>query len=211
MQFTHENHDAIVAVVDTVHHLGVAAVFPILTPLLAVSNHIQVPRHNHTLTQLRPPQPNNGGAYHTRLFNGAMSPPALMIWEKLDSSASLTYQGATHVVYFRLFGDAPKCAGYLAALLLGLVHSEIPAVSTHRRTKLKRLIYSIAPSAVHGTAYFAGLDDAYDRANTFATAHPYFRFTPTDAQTNLPVTTLPEGIKAFAETTLLLNTFETIL
>lgn len=140
-----------------------------------------------------------------------MTPPALLIWEKLDGAASLNHQGATHVVYFRLFGDAPKCAGYLAGLLLSLVSNETPAVSPPRHVKLKKLVYSILPSAVHGTAYFTGLDDVYDRADAFATAHPYFRFTPTVNQPNLPVTTIPEGRRAFAETMLLLNAYEMIL
>lgn len=140
-----------------------------------------------------------------------MNPPSILIWEKLDGTVSLNYRGATHVVYFRIFADAPNCAGHLAGLLLRLVTHETPAVSPPRHVKLKKLVYSILPSAVHGTAYFSGLEDAYDRAEAFATAHPYFRFTPTVKQHDLPVTTCPEATKAFVETDLLLSSYERIL
>lgn len=149
--------------------------------------------------------------YHNRLFTGATTPRALLIWERLDSTTSLNYHGATHVVYFRIFGDAPNCAGHLAGLLLRLVSAETHNVSPARRVRLKKLIYSIKPSAVFGTAYFAGLDNAYDRAEAFATAHPYYRFTPSATQTNLPVTTWPDATKAFADTMILLDAFETIM
>lgn len=140
-----------------------------------------------------------------------MSPSALLIWEKLDIAASLDHHGATHAVHFRIFTDAPHSAGHLAGLLLRLATQEDTMALPHaRRPMLKALIYSICPSAVHGTAYFFRLDRAYRRAQTYATATPHYTFAPPGTRSELPLTTWPEGTRRYVYPDIVLAAFQAV-